>query len=118
MLQPTQPTLELDQRRLMSELGDDLRAFLTTTWHCINFVDGKIRLIPYFDFDKAREIRVALIGNSSHWRIYLDVRLSMFSTTHVFPRSAILKSHDIFERINDITEVYFWVERNSINFTH
>ena len=50
----------------MSELGDDLRAFPTTTWHCINFVDGRIRFIPYLDLDKMRDLRVALIGNSSH----------------------------------------------------
>ena len=47
-----QPTLELDQRKFMSELGDDLSAFLTATWHCINFVDDRIRFIPYFDCDK------------------------------------------------------------------
>ena len=52
-----QPTLELDQRKWMSELGEELRAFLTTTWHCINFVDGRIRFIPYLDFDKMRELK-------------------------------------------------------------
>ena len=93
----SQPTLELDQNKLMSELGDDLRAFLATTWHCINFVDGKIKFIPYLDFDKTRELRMALIGNSSNWRIYLDVTLSMFSTTHVLLKSAIVKCHDILE---------------------
>ena len=59
-----QLTLKLDQRKLMSELGDDLRAFLTTTWHYINCVDGRIRFIPYFDFDKTRELRVALTSDS------------------------------------------------------
>ena len=62
-----EPTLELDQRKVISELGDDLRTFLTTTWNCINFVDGRIRSIPYLDFDKTRELKMALIGDSS-WR--------------------------------------------------
>ena len=62
--------LELDQRVLISELGDDLRTFPTTTWHCINLVDGRIRLIPYFDFNRMRELKVVLIGNLSHQRMY------------------------------------------------
>ena len=37
-----QPLLELDQRTFIS----DLRAFLATNGHCINFVDGTIGLIP------------------------------------------------------------------------
>jgi len=95
-----QPILELDQRMLISisELGDDLRAFLTTTWHCINFVHGRIRLIPYFDFDRIGELKVALIGNSSHSRTYWDTILSRFSGTHVLPMSAIAKCHAILER--------------------
>ena len=93
-----QPTLELDQMKWMSELGDDLRAFLKTTWHCINFADGRIRFTPYLDFDKMRELSVALIGNSNNWRIYLDATLSMFSTTCVLPRSTIVKCHDILEK--------------------
>ena len=50
----------------MSELGDDLRAFRMTVWHCRNFVEGKMQLIPYLDLDKMRVLRVALIGSSSH----------------------------------------------------
>ena len=43
-------------------------------------------------------LRVALIGSSSHWRIYVDTRLSTFSVTHVLPRSTIVKCHDNLER--------------------
>ena len=82
----------------MSELGDDLRAFLKTTWQCTNFADGRIRFIPYLELDKMRELRVALIGNLSHRRVYLDATLSMFLTTHVLQRSAIVRCHDSLER--------------------
>ena len=81
-----QPTLKLD----LTELGDDLKAFLTTTWRCINLVDGKIRFISDCDFGKTRELRVSLTGNSSHWRIYLDARSSVLSTTHVLPMFVIV----------------------------
>ena len=58
--------LVLAQRWFISELGDDLRALLITTWHCVNLVDGRIRLKPYLDLDMRSELSVALIGSSSH----------------------------------------------------
>ena len=36
-----QPMLACADNNLMSELGDDLRAFLITVWHCRNFVKGR-----------------------------------------------------------------------------
>ena len=87
----------------MSESGDDFRAFLTTIWHCINVVDGKIRFIPYLDFDMMRELRVALIGNSSNRRIYFDAMLSMFLTE----RTTMIQLKFIFK-----------MTRNFTNFTH
>ena len=47
---------------LTSELSENLREFLITVWHCRNFVEGRMQLIPYLDLGK---IRVALIGSSS-----------------------------------------------------
>ena len=61
-----QPKLVCVHNKLMSELGDDLRAFLLIFWHSRNLVEGKMKLIPYLDLGKMRVLRVALIGSSSH----------------------------------------------------
>ena len=50
---------------VISELADDLRAFLITVRHSRNFVEGRMQLIPYLDLGKIRVLRVALIGSSS-----------------------------------------------------
>ena len=51
---------------LVSELSGNLREFLIIIWHCRNFVEGRMQLIPYVDLCKIRVLRVALIGSSSH----------------------------------------------------
>ena len=49
----------------VSEL-DDSRAFLMTVWHCRNFLECRLQLIPYLDLGKMRVLRVAQIGSSSY----------------------------------------------------
>ena len=61
-----QPVLVCARNEIMSELGDDLRDFLITVWHCRNFVEGRMQLTPYFVLGKMRVLRVKLIGNSSY----------------------------------------------------
>ena len=50
---------------LTSELSENLREFLITVWHCRNFIEGRMQLIPYLDLGKIRVLKVALIGSSS-----------------------------------------------------
>jgi len=97
-------TLELVhlQRSLTSWFVEDLRAFLKTTWHCVNFVEGSYIFKQNFVLDKKILLRVALTGSSSHWRIYFETVLSRFSQTHVLEIFATVKFHEIFERI------YLW----------
>ena len=61
-------------------------------------MDGKVRLSPNWFLERIMLLEVALIGRSSHWRMYLDTRLSRFSTTHVFERSATVRFQEILER--------------------
>ena len=63
-----------------------------------NLVDGKVRLSPNCFLERIMLLKVALIGRSSHWRMYLDTRLSTFSTTHVFESSATVRFQEILER--------------------
>ena len=64
-------------------------------------MDGKVRLSPNWFLERIMLLKVALIGRSSHWRMYLDTRLSRFSTTHVFERSATARFQEILERTNN-----------------
>ena len=41
-------------------------------------MDGKVRLSPNWFLERIMLLKVALIGRSSHWRMYLDTRLSRF----------------------------------------
>jgi len=63
------------------------KAFLMTVWHCKN-LKGRMQFIPYLDLGKMRVLRVVLIGSSSHWRMELVTRLSMFSTTPCLPKTS------------------------------
>ena len=60
-----QPKPVFAHNELMLEFGDDLRAFLMTVWHCKNFVEGRMHLIPYLNLGKMRVLRVAVIGSST-----------------------------------------------------
>ena len=78
---------------------------------------GRIRFILYLDFDEMRELRVGLI--SSHWWIYLNVALSMFSTTNALPWSAIVNATTFWrEQKGYIIEAYILIDKEFINFTH
>ena len=78
---------------------------------CYRFVKISVRWVKQFDtvgiwrlvklgwfLERKMPLKVVLIGRSSHWRMYLDTRLSRFSTTHVFERSATERFQEIFER--------------------
>ena len=63
----------------------------------VNFVEGCRMLKPNFALEGEMLLRVALIGGSSHWRIYPDTMLSRFSQTNGLERSATVECQDIFD---------------------
>ena len=67
----------------MSLLGEDFNVFRIVVWHCMNLIDGRIRLIPYFDLLIIRLLKVALMGSSSHCLIYFETMLSRLSIIQV-----------------------------------
>ena len=81
----------------MSGFGEDFKVFCIIVWHSMNLIDGRIRFIPYLDAFKIKELKVALIGKSSHCLTYLETTLSKFSTTHVLLRSAMVKCQASFD---------------------
>ena len=85
------------KERILS-FGEDFNALRKTVGHCRNLVGGKVRLSPNWFLERIMLLKVAVIGRSSHWRRYLDTRLSRFSTTNVFERSATVRFQDILER--------------------
>ena len=86
------------QRSLTSWFVEDLRAFLKSSWHCINFVEGSCIFKPNFVLERKMVLRVAQTGSSSHWRIYFETLLSRCSQTQVLEIFATVKCHDIFQR--------------------
>ena len=52
------PLLVAAHNKLTSGLGEDLRAFMMTVWHWINFVEGNIKLTPHFEFWRMRVLKV------------------------------------------------------------
>ena len=84
-------------------------------------MDGKVRLSPNWFLERIMLLKVALIGRSRHWRMYLDTRLSRFSTTHVFERSATVRFQEIFRK-NEVvikTQLVFCMKRLGIDlFKH
>ena len=78
----------------MSRFGEDFKAFRIIVWHSVNLTDGRIRLMPYLDVPKIKELKVEHIGSSSHCLTNLATTLSTFSTTHVLLRSAMVKCQE------------------------
>ena len=89
--------LVLFQRDLIPSFREDLRAFWQAVWHCVNLTDGR-RLRPKLLFGSTRPLKVELTGRSSHFQTYVETRLSRFSMTHVFDKSATVKCHAAFDR--------------------
>ena len=62
----------------MSGFGEDFNAFRIIVWHSTNLTDGRIRFIPYLDVFKIKELKVALIGKSSHLIIIIIIILYFY----------------------------------------
>jgi hypothetical protein len=82
----------------MSSFIDAFKVERETVWHWINFVEGKMIFKPNLFWGRYTLLRVADIGSSSHFRIYLVATLSKVSRQiQVLDISVIVKFHDIFE---------------------
>ena len=81
----------------MSRLGEDFKAVHILVWHSINFIEGRIRFMPYQDIFEIKELKVEHIGNFSHCLTNLEITLSKFSTTYVLLRSAMFKCEKSFD---------------------
>ena len=64
-------------------LFDDCKAECETVWHWVNFVDGRITFIPNLFLGRKTLLRVADIGSSSHFWIYLVAIQPRVSQTQV-----------------------------------
>ena len=71
--------LFMDHSSRMLSLFDGFKAERETVWHCVNFVDRRITFKPNLFLGKKTLLRVADIGSSSHFRIYLVVIQSRVS---------------------------------------
>ena len=80
----------------MLGFGEDFKVFRIIVWHSINFTEGRIRLMPYLDVFKIKELKVDHIGFSSHYFINPGTTLSKFSTTYVLLRPAMVKCQESF----------------------
>jgi hypothetical protein len=85
------------QRLLITSFGDDFRAFRKTVWHWRNLVEGRMIFNPNLLWGSRTLLRVAEIGSSSHFRIYLDAILFSLSLTQVLPMSETVKCQEILE---------------------
>ena len=81
----------------MSSFMDVFKLDRETVWHWVNFVDGRMTFKPNLFRGRNTLLRVAEIGSSSHFRIYLEARVSKVSQIHVLDISVTVNSHEIFE---------------------
>ena len=76
---------------LISLFGEDFNVSRIVVWHCMNLIDRRTRLIPYFDLLIIRLPKVALMGSSSHCPIYSETMLSRLSIIQVLLILAIVR---------------------------
>ena len=91
--------LVIDHNLSMSSFINAFKVERETVWHWINFVEGKMIFKPNLFWGRYTLLRVADIGSSSHFRIYLVATLSKVSQIQVLDISVIvkIKFHEIFE---------------------
>ena len=89
------PVLESFHKERISRFGDSLKKLRITVWHCKNLVDGRMRLMPNFDFGMTRLLSDAIIDSSSHCLTKLEITLSRFSVIHVLLKSAMVRFQEI-----------------------
>ena len=82
----------------MSLLGEDFSLFRMFVWHCINFIEGSTKLIPYLDLLIIKLLKVAL-ESSRHCLIYFETMLSTFLMIQVSLISALVRFQEIFDNI-------------------
>ena len=81
----------------MSSFIDAFKVERETVWRWINFVEGKMIFKQNLFWGRYTLLRVADIGSSSHFRIYLVATLSKVSQIQVLDIPVIVKFHEIFE---------------------
>ena len=89
--------LVIDSNLLMSSFMDVFKLERETVWNWVNFVDGRMTFKRNLFLGRNILLRFAQIGSSSHFRIYLEARVSKVSQIHVLDISVIVNSHEIFE---------------------
>ena len=81
----------------MSSFMDVFKLDRETVWHWANFVDGRMTFKLNLFQGRNTLLRVAGIGSSSHFQIYLGARVSKVSQIRVLDISVTVNSHEIFE---------------------
>ena len=87
----------IDHNLLMSSFMDVFKLDRETVWHWVNFVDGRMTFQPNLFRGRNTLLRVAEIGSSSYFPMYLEARVSKVSQIHILDISVTVNSHEIFE---------------------
>ena len=66
----------------MASSFEDFNEERRTVWHCWNLTEGSGNARPNFVEERTIELKVAEMGSSSHWRIYLET-MFFFQTSYV-----------------------------------
>jgi hypothetical protein len=70
-----------------------------TVWHWRNLVEGRMIFNPNLLWGSRTLLRVAEIGSSIHFRLYVDAILSSLSLTQVLPMPVTVRCQEILESI-------------------
>ena len=67
----------------MSLLGEDFNVFRIVVWHCMNLIDGRIRLIPYFDLLIIRLLKLLLDNNNNNNGNFIILNSITYTIIHL-----------------------------------
>ena len=91
----------------MSSFMDVFKLDRETVWHWVNFVDGRMTFKPNLFRGRNTSLRVAEIGSSSHFRIYLEARVSKVLQIHVLIHLLLLIPTRFLRASSDYIGFYF-----------